>query len=258
MLEAAGEGRVMARLYEDITETVGGTPLVRLRAAAKGAVASVYAKLEFFNPLSCVKERIAKSMIEEGEKAGSISEGTVIIEPTSGNTGIGLAMVCAARGYRLILTMPDAMSAERRLLLAALGAEVVLTPGSEGMRGAVRKAEELAAREPGSFVPQQFRNPANPGTHRLTTAREIWEDTDGAVDILVCGVGTGGARTRAGWWWSYCRTPASGTSPHRCLMKVGRTRGRAARPGRVDPVPASPRGRALRGDLSSGTPFSGG
>lgn len=185
----------MARLYEDITGTVGGTPLVRLRAVAKGAVASVYAKLEFFNPLSCVKERIAKSMIEEGEKEGSISAGTVIIEPTSGNTGIGLAMVCAARGYRLILTMPDTMSEERRLLLAALGAEVVLTPGSDGMRGAVRMAEELAAGEPGSFVPQQFKNPANPLAHRLTTAREIWEDTEGEVDIVVCGVGTGGTIT---------------------------------------------------------------
>ena len=185
----------MARLFEDITQTVGGTPLVRLRRVTEGALAVVYAKLESFNPLSCVKERIANSMIEDGEKTGRIDPDTTIIEPTSGNTGIGLAMVCAARGYRLILTMPETMSMERRQLLAVMGAEVVLTPGSEGMRGAVSKAEELASRIPGSFIPQQFKNRANPRVHRETTAREIWEDTAGAVDIVVCGVGTGGTIT---------------------------------------------------------------
>ncbi len=185
----------MARLFDDITRTVGGTPLVRLRKVTGGAAAVVYAKLESFNPLSCVKERIANSMIEDGEKTGRIDQDTTIIEPTSGNTGIGLAMVCAARGYKLILTMPETMSMERRQLLAVLGAEVVLTPGSEGMRGAVSKAEELASRIPGSFIPQQFKNPANPRVHRETTAMEIWEDTSGAVDIVVCGVGTGGTIT---------------------------------------------------------------
>jgi cysteine synthase A len=185
----------MARLFEDITQTVGGTPLVRLRRVTEGAVAVVYAKLESFNPLSSVKERIANSMIEDGEKTGRIDPDTTIIEPTSGNTGLGLAMVCAARGYKLILTMLETMSMERRQLLAVLGAEVVLTPGSEGMRGAVSKAEELASGIPGSFIPQQFKNRANPRVHRETTAREIWEDTSGAVDIVVCGVGTGGTIT---------------------------------------------------------------
>lgn len=185
----------MARLFEDITQTVGGTPLVRLRRVTEGALAVVYAKLESFNPLSSVKERIANSMIEDGEKTGRIDPDTTIIEPTSGNTGLGLAMVCAARGYKLILTMPETMSMERQQLLAVLGAEVVLTPGSEGMRGAVSKAEELASRIPGSFIPQQFKNRANPRVHRETTAREIWEDTAGAVDIFVCGVGTGGTMT---------------------------------------------------------------
>lgn len=185
----------MARLFEDITQTVGGTPLVRLRRVTEGALAVVYAKLESFNPLSSVKERIANSMIEDGEKTGRIDPDTTIIEPTSGNTGLGLAMVCAARGYKLVLTMPETMSMERRQLLAVLGAEVVLTPGSEGMRGAVSKAEELASRIPGSFIPQQFKNRANPRVHRETTAREIWEDTAGAVDIVVCGVGTGGTLT---------------------------------------------------------------
>lgn len=185
----------MAELFEDITQTVGDTPLVRLRVVTEGASARVYGKLESFNPLSCVKERIAKSMIEDGEKSGAVTGGTTVIEPTSGNTGIGLAMVCASRGYRLILTMPDTMSVERRQLLAVLGAEVVLTPGSEGMRGAIRKADELAEQIADSFVPQQFTNQANPRAHRETTAKEIWRDTDGAVDVIVCGVGTGGTIT---------------------------------------------------------------
>jgi len=183
------------RLYEDITKTVGNTPMVRLNRIARGAKAEIYAKLEFFNPLSSVKDRIGVSMIEDAERRGLIGEGSVIIEPTSGNTGIALAFVCAARGYRLILTMPETMSVERRKLLAVLGAELVLTPGAEGMRGAIAKAEEILADTPGGFMPQQFKNPANPAAHRETTAREIWEDTEGRADILVAGVGTGGTLT---------------------------------------------------------------
>jgi len=185
----------VSRIYGDITETIGNTPLVRLRRLTEGAQAQVVVKLESFNPLSSVKDRIAVNMIRIAERDGRISSSTTIIEPTSGNTGVGLAFVCAARGYRLILTMPDTMSVERRSLLRALGAELVLTPGSEGMGGAIRKATELAQEIPDSLIPQQFQNPANPQIHRETTAEEIWRDTDGQVDILVAGVGTGGTIT---------------------------------------------------------------
>jgi cysteine synthase A len=185
----------MAKIYSDITKTVGNTPLVRLNRVTEDVRATVLAKLESFNPLSSVKDRIGTEMIDVAEREGRINKDTLIVEPTSGNTGIGLAFTCAARGYRLVLTMPDTMSVERRRLLQALGAELVLTPGSEGMKGAIRKAEEMAAEDPRVFVPYQFKNPANPGIHRRTTAEEIWRDTDGEVDIVVAGVGTGGTIT---------------------------------------------------------------
>ena len=186
------------RIANDVTELVGNTPLVRLRRLTEGAGAGVVAKLEFYNPAHSVKDRIGVAMIDAAEKAGKIKADTIILEPTSGNTGIALAFVCAARGYKLALTMPDTMSKERRLLLRAYGAELILTPGSEGMPGAIRKAEELANGDPRYFIPQQFKNPANPEIHRQTTAEEIWRDTDGKADILVAGVGTGGTITGVG------------------------------------------------------------
>ena len=186
------------RIANDVTELIGNTPLVRVRNLAKGAGAEIVAKLEFHNPAHSVKDRIGLAMIEAAEKAGQIGPDTVIVEPTSGNTGIALAMVCAARGYRCTLVMPDTMSTERRTLLRAYGAELVLTPGSEGMLGAIRKAEELVAANPAWFMPQQFNNPANPEVHRRTTAEEIWRDTDGKCDILVAGIGTGGTITGVG------------------------------------------------------------
>jgi len=185
-------------IAEDITELVGNTPLVRLRRASEESGAEVVAKLEYFNPAGSVKDRIGISMIDAAEQAGLVKSDTIILEPTSGNTGIALAFVCAARGYRCTLVMPETMSKERRMLLRAYGAELVLTPGAEGMPGAIRKAEEMAAADPRCLIPQQFTNPANPEAHRRGTAEEIWRDTDGRVDVLVAGVGTGGTITGAG------------------------------------------------------------
>ena len=188
------------RVYDDITETIGATPLVRLHRLTQqaGAKADILAKCEFFNPLNSVKDRIGVSMVAAAEADGRIKPGTVLVEPTSGNTGIALAFVCAAKGYRLILTMPDSMSLERRKMLLLLGAELELTPAAQGMRGAIAKAEEIAKSLPDAFVPQQFANPANPEIHRRTTAEEIWNDTAGRVDVVVSGVGTGGTLTGVG------------------------------------------------------------
>ena len=185
----------MAKIYSDITQLVGKTPLVKFNRLTEGLNATVVGKLESHNPLGSVKDRIAISMIDEAEKTGKISPDTIIVEPTSGNTGIGLAFICAARGYSLILTMPDTMTMERRQLLKAFGAELILTPGDEGMTGAIKRAEELVNQGSTYFMPQQFINPANPAAHRATTAEEIWNDTDGTVDVLVSGVGTGGTIT---------------------------------------------------------------
>jgi cysteine synthase A len=186
------------KIAKDVTELVGNTPLVRLNRLTRGSLAEVVAKLEFYNPAHSVKDRIGVSMIDAAEQEGKIKPDTIILEPTSGNTGIALAFVCAARGYRCVLVMPETMSQERRMLLRAYGAELILTPGSEGMAGAIQKAEELAASDPRYFIPQQFNNPANPEVHRRTTAEEIWRDTDGQADILIAGVGTGGTITGVG------------------------------------------------------------
>jgi cysteine synthase len=190
----------MSKIAQSLTDLIGNTPLLELSNynKANGLSARVIAKLEYFNPLSSVKDRVGYAMIKDAEEKGLVNKDTVIIEPTSGNTGIALAFVAASRGYRLVLTMPDTFSMERRNLLKALGAELVLTPGIEGMKGAIRKAEELAAQNPNSFIPQQFKNPSNPEIHRRTTAEEIWRDTDGKVDIFIAGVGTGGTISGVG------------------------------------------------------------
>jgi cysteine synthase len=204
-MDAAGttkcqEAEFRGRVYDSIVETIGATPLVRIHRLAQqaGAKADILAKCEFFNPLASVKDRIGVSMIAAGEASGRIKPGTVLVEPTSGNTGIALAFVCAAKGYRLILTMPDSMSIERRKMLLLLGAELELTPAAQGMRGAIAKAEEIARSLPDAFIPQQFQNPANPEIHRRTTAEEIWKDTAGAVDVVISGIGTGGTLTGVG------------------------------------------------------------
>ncbi len=190
--------RIRGRIYDDITQTIGNTPLIRLRRVTQGCAGQVVAKLENFNPLWSVKDRIGVAMIDAAERDGKVNKDTLIVEPTSGNTGIGLAFTCAARGYRLMVTMPESMSLERRRLIKAFGAEIVLTPAAQGMPGAVAKAEEIVKENSNAFMPQQFKNPANPEIHRKTTAEEIWRDTDGQIDILVAGVGTGGTITGCG------------------------------------------------------------
>ena len=194
------KGDVKMKVYERITDLIGGTPLLKLNniVGDEDTKAEVYGKLEYFNPAGSVKDRIARAMIDDAEKSGALKPGAVIIEPTSGNTGIGLASVAASRGYKIILTMPETMSIERRNLLKAYGAELVLTDGAKGMKGAIAKAEELAKETPGSFIPSQFTNPANPSAHKASTGPEIWEDTDGKVDIFVAGVGTGGTLSGVG------------------------------------------------------------
>jgi cysteine synthase len=196
LLPSNGEKTV--HIYDNVTELIGNTPLVRLHRSVAGSRAQVLAKLEYYNPAHSVKDRIGVAMIDAAEQAGKLGADTIVVEPTSGNTGIALAMVCAARGYRCTLVMPETMSVERRMLLRAYGAELILTPGPDGMAGAIRKAEELVASDPRYFMPQQFENPANPAIHRTTTAEEIWRDTDGQADILVSGVGTGGTLTGVG------------------------------------------------------------
>ena len=214
-------------IREDITQCIGNTPLVRLRRMTKRCRATVLAKLENMNPLGSVKDRIAPAMLDAAERAGLIESGGVIVEPTSGNTGIGLALVCAARGYKLIVTMPESMSVERQRMLKALGAKVVLTPFGEGMSGAIRAAEQLVAQNPGYYMPQQFNNPANPEIHRQTTAEEIWRDTQGAVDIVVAGVGTGGTISGVGQGLKAYKPAAL-----RRGGRTGRQRGHYATPGR--------------------------